>query len=345
MKFSLFQQVERYDDSISHRQLQQELVELTLQAERGGFETVWIGEHHGMEFTVSPNSFISLAYLAGQTSTIRLGTGTVIAPFYHPIRLAGEIAQIDVMSNGRLEVGIARGAYMFEYERLFPGLDAMGAGLRMREMVPAVQELLKGNYAHDGEFWQFPTTTAVPRPIQQPYPPMWIAARDPNTHAFAVATGCNIQVTPLALGDAEVANLMSKVNTACSENPGKPRPKVMLLMHTYVAETEEELQRGSRDMEEFFHYFAKWFRNDTPIVDGFVPPVTDEERAMNPQYAADVMRTNMVVGMPAQVVARLKEYEALGYDEFSIWLDSHMDYEQKRKSLQLFIDRVMPEFG
>ena len=81
MRFSVFQQVERYDDSVSHHQLQEELVLLTQQAERDGFCTVWVGEHHGMEFTVSPNAFVSLAYLAGRTSTIRLGTGTAIAPF------------------------------------------------------------------------------------------------------------------------------------------------------------------------------------------------------------------------------------------------------------------------
>ena len=61
MRFSLFQQVERYDNSISHHQLQEELVLLTQQAERGGFCTVWVSEHHAMEFTVSPNAFVSLA--------------------------------------------------------------------------------------------------------------------------------------------------------------------------------------------------------------------------------------------------------------------------------------------
>ncbi len=355
MKFSIFHQVERYDDSISHRQLQEELTELTLLAERGGFDKVWIGEHHAMEFTVSPNAFVSLAYLASITSTIRLGTGTVIAPFYNPIRLAGEIGQLDVMSNGRVEVGIARGAYNFEYDRQFPNEAsftgdtrktdlAWDAGLRMRELVPATQGVLEGNYAHDGTYWQFPSTTAVPRPIQQPYPPMWIAARDPNTHAFAVANNCNVQVTPLSMGDNEAANLMEKFNSACAEHPDKPRPEIMILMHAYCAETEEELQEGSRNIEEFFHYFMKWFKNDRPIKDGFIEPITDEERAANPQYAAEAMRKNMLVGTPDEIIVRLKAYEALGYDEFSIWVDSHMNYEQKRKSIQLFIDHVLPAF-
>jgi alkanesulfonate monooxygenase SsuD/methylene tetrahydromethanopterin reductase-like flavin-dependent oxidoreductase (luciferase family) len=180
MKFSLFVHMERYDASTSHRQLFDELTELVQMAERGGFETAWVGEHHAMEFTIAPNPFINLAYLAARTERIRLGTGTVIAPFWHPIRLAGEAGMVDVASNGRLDLGIARGAYSFEYERLLPGLDAFGAGARMRELVPALRQLFKGNYAHDGEFWKWPSTTPVPRPIQQPNPPLWLAARDPE---------------------------------------------------------------------------------------------------------------------------------------------------------------------
>jgi alkanesulfonate monooxygenase SsuD/methylene tetrahydromethanopterin reductase-like flavin-dependent oxidoreductase (luciferase family) len=83
----------------------------------------------------------------------------------------------------------------------------------------------------------------VPTATQKPIP-IWIAARDPHTHDFAVASGCNVQVTPLANGDDEVKNLMEKFNTACAAHPEVPRPKLMLLMHTYVAKTEAELMKG-----------------------------------------------------------------------------------------------------
>ena len=358
MKFSIFHQIEAYDDSISYVQLQEELKDLTVQAEQGGIDKVWIGEHHGMGFAASPNAFTSLAYVAAFTKKIRLGTGTSIAPFYHPIRLAGEIGQLDAMSNGRVEVGIARGAYNFEYERQYPGYAnfegetknadvAWDAGQRMREMVPAVQKLIAGDYAHEGTIWSWPSTTATPRPVQQPYPPMWIAARDPNTHSFAVANDCNVQVTPLALGDDEAEVLMEKFKSACAENPDKKRPEIMILMHLYVAETEEELQEGAKNISEFYHFFMKWFKNfagTDKVSKGYMEPITDAEREANPQYAPDVMRKNMVIGTPEQVIERLKKFQALGYDEFSIWVDSHMSFEQKSKSLKLFIDKVLPAF-
>ncbi|MFX6709537.1 LLM class flavin-dependent oxidoreductase, partial [Acinetobacter baumannii] len=79
-----------------------------------------------------------------KTKNVRLGTGTVVAPFWHPIKLAGEAAMTDIITNGRLDIGIARGAYSFEYERMGPGMDAWSAGQRLREMIPAIKNLWKG---------------------------------------------------------------------------------------------------------------------------------------------------------------------------------------------------------
>ena len=90
MRFSLFIHMERWDDAISEQQHWADLVELVQLAEAGGFGTVWIGEHHSMEYTASPSPMPQLAYLAARTSRIRLGAGTIIAPFWNPLRAAGE---------------------------------------------------------------------------------------------------------------------------------------------------------------------------------------------------------------------------------------------------------------
>ena len=156
-----------------------------------------------MDFTIAPNPFINLADLARRTTNVRLGTSTVIAPFWHPIKLAGEAAMTDIITGGRLDIGIARGAYNFEYQRLSPGLDAATAGQRMRELVPAIKGLWAGDYAHEGETWSFPRPhlrrsrcNSRTRRSGSPH-----ATR---SHDFAVANGCNVQVTPLAAGDEEV---------------------------------------------------------------------------------------------------------------------------------------------
>jgi alkanesulfonate monooxygenase SsuD/methylene tetrahydromethanopterin reductase-like flavin-dependent oxidoreductase (luciferase family) len=344
MKFSLFAHMERVDATIAHRQLFDELTALVQMAEAGGFETAWIGEHHGMEFTIAPNPFINIAYLATKTERIRLGTGTVVAPFWHPVKLAGEAAMTDIVCQGRLDVGIARGAYAFEYARLADGIDAMNAGARLREMVPAVKKLWEGDYTHEGEYWSFPSTTCTPHPLQKPHPPLWIAARDPNSHAFAVSNGCNVQVTPLWSGDAEVESLMGRFNDACAAHADIPRPRIMLLMHTHVAGDAADVEQASRDLSRYYGLFATWFRNEKPVRQGFIEPPSDEELAAMSMYEPQQLRQSLVIGRSGTVIERLKRYESLGYDQYAFWIDNGMSFERKRRSLRLFIDEVMPAF-
>ena len=344
MKFSLFVHMERLKPGQSSTELLDELEALVLLAEEGGMEAAWIGEHHGMEFTIAPNPFIQIAYLASKTSTIRLGTSSVIAPFWHPIKLAGEAAMTDVVTGGRLELGIARGAYSFEYERLHPGLTPTEAGLRMRELVPAVQKLFAGDYEHSGKYWQFPRSSAVPQPIQQDGPPIWVAARDPNSHEFAVRSGCNVQVTPLASGDGEVESLMQRFDAACDANPQMPRPQIMLLQHTYVAADEADATRGAEELSRFYCFFGAWFQNKKPVSRGMMEELTPDEVAAMPQYAPETLRKTLVIGTADEVVDRLKCYEKMGYNQFSLWIDSGMSFARKKASLTRFIEHVMPNF-
>ncbi|MCI2397924.1 LLM class flavin-dependent oxidoreductase [Aliiroseovarius subalbicans] len=345
MKFSLFAHMERISSDEDQKQLYDEFIELCKIADKGGMHAVWTGEHHGMNFTIAPNPMLNLVDIARHTKNVRLGTGTVVAPFWHPIRLAGEAAMTDIITDGRLELGIARGAYSFEYERLMPGMDAWEAGQRMRELVPAVKALWKGDFAHDGEFHQFPKTTSAPQPVQPDGPPIWIAARDPNSHEFAVQQGCNVQVTPLWNGEPEIADLIDKFNNACAKYPDQPRPKIMLLLHTYVGDSDEDSKRAAVELNRFYCYFGAWFMNKRDINQGLIAPLTDEEIAAHPFYSPEAMERDLVIGTPEKVIERLKVYEAQGYDEYSFWIDSSMPFERKKASLERFISDVMPAFA
>jgi flavin-dependent trigonelline monooxygenase, oxygenase component len=346
VRFSLFIHMERWDDSVSHRQLFEDLTELTLMAEAGGFGTVWIGEHHSMEYTISPSPMPQLAYLAARTSTIRLGAGTIIAPFWNPIRVAGECALLDVISNGRAEIGLARGAYQFEFDRMADGIPASSGGSHLRELVPAVRELWRGDYAHDGEIWKFPTSTSVPKPIQQPMPPMWIAARDPASHDFAVKNGCNVMVTPLMKGDEEVADLTNKFETALANNPDVPRPELMVLRHTHVhpADEPDGWVPAARAISRFYRTFDAWFGNKTTPVDGFLDPSPESKFAGRPEFELDSLHKTAMIGTPDEVIERIGHYRDLGVDEYSFWCDNSLSHEEKKKSLALFIEHVVPAF-
>ncbi|MET4593251.1 MULTISPECIES: LLM class flavin-dependent oxidoreductase [unclassified Sphingomonas] len=345
MKFSLFLHMERYDEAISHRQLYEDLLALCDLAEEGGLHKVWIGEHHSMEYTISPNPIPLLAAVAERTKNIRLGAGTFIAPFWHPIRMAGEAAMLDVISNGRAEIGLARGAYQFEFDRMLNGVSANDGGKYLREMVPVVRKLWEGDYAHDGEIWQFPVSTSVPKPVQTPTPPIWIAARDPDSHKFAVANGCSVMATPLFKNDDEVKDLARKFDEACAASPDVPRPQLMILQHAHVQSSDADGQRAAEAISLFFRNYGAWASNKKPPVNGFHHDIAPLDAERLPDFVPEQLRQNIMIGTPEEVIARLKTYEALGVDEYSIWLDNTMSFEEKRDSIRRFIDQVAPAFA
>ncbi len=343
MEFSLFAHMERTSPHQAHEALYEEFISLCQMSDQGEMRAIWTGEHHGMDFTIAPNPFLSIVDLSHHTTNVKLGTGAVIAPFWHPIKLAGEAAATDLMTGGRLEIGIARGAYAYEYERLMPGMDAWEAGQRMRESAPLLRSIWEGDCAHEGEFYKFPSTTAAPKPVQVGGPPIWIAARDPNSHQFAVDHGFNVQVTPLWQGIEEIETLMGRFNDACAAHAG-PRPKIMLLHHTYVGTSDADVEQATQELSRFYCYFGAWFQNKRPVSKGLIKPLTDEEVTANEMMAPANMRRDLTVGTPTEVIDRIKRYEDLGYDEYSFWIDSGMSAERKRASLGRFIDDVMPAF-
>ncbi len=344
MEFSLFAHMERLTPQQPHEILYEEFVSLCKLADEGGMRAIWTGEHHGMEFTIAPNPFLTLVDLAHHTKNARLGTGTVIAPFWHPIKLAGEAAAADLMTGGRIELGIARGAYSYEYERLMPGLDPWEAGQRMRETAPLLRPLWQGDCAHDGGYYAFPPTTSAPKPLQENGPPIWIAARDPNSHEFGVHQGFNIQVTPLWQGMEEIETLMGRFNDACASHDG-PRPKIMLLHHSYVASDSEDAVLAARELSRFYCYFGAWFQNERAVSQGLIENLSEDEIAANKMMAPENMARDLTIGTAQDVIDRIKRYEDLGYDEYSFWIDSGMSFERKQASLRRFIDDVMPAFG
>ena len=203
MKFQLAINLERMDDSADMDVVAAHTLEMVQMAEAGGFTIVWAAEHHALEMTIAPNPFQILTWWAGHTDRIRLGTAVAVAAYWHPVNLASEAAFLDLVSGGRLEFGIGSGAYQREFDRMAPGLKQTDAWRYMQEMVPVLKALWAGDYEHDGEFWSFPTSTSVPKPVQKPHPPFWVAARSPITYDYAVKNGCNVLSWPFARAFAE----------------------------------------------------------------------------------------------------------------------------------------------
>ena len=138
MKFQLAVNLERLDESLAMEDVARHTLEMVQMAEDGGFNIVWAAEHHALEMTIAPNPFQILTWWASETSKVRLGTAVVNAAYWHPIRLAGEAAFLDLVSGGRLEFGLGSGAYQREFDRMHPGLLQTDGFKYMQEMLPAV---------------------------------------------------------------------------------------------------------------------------------------------------------------------------------------------------------------
>ncbi len=345
MKFQLAINLERLDDSLDMRDVARHTLEMVQMADEAGFNIAWAAEHHALEMTIAPNPFQILTWWAAHTERIRLGTAVAVAAYWHPIRLAGEAAMTDLISGGRLEFGIGSGAYQREFDRMHPGLKQSDAWRQMHEMLPALKALWAGDYAHDGEFWTFPTATSVPKPLQAPHPPIWVAARAPITFDYAVANDCNIMSWPLTRPFAEAEEYRSRLDAALAGHPGHRKPVWALMRHTAVYDDNKGRETAIRALQGVLGQFENLFRNLGDVENGCPRRIPLEELAEREQYDADMLEENLVFGTPEAVVAKLERYRDLGVDEFIYYASMGLDRGAQKRSLELFCDRVMPAFS
>ena len=344
MKFSIAVNLERSSPQQDSRQVLREMLELVRLAEAGGFEIAWAAEHHTIELMAGPNPFTILMHWAAHTSRIRLGTAVVVAPYWHPIRVAGEAALVDLYSDGRLELGLGRGAFQYEFDRMAGGMDQREGGRHLREMLPVLRGLWRGDFEHHGEIWRFPHATSVPKPLQQPHPPIWVAARDPETFAWAMASGANIMATPLSRPHAEVAILGQRFADTQAKLAVQ-RPRFMMLRRSCVYRHEDDWEIPVQVSAEHNRRFENLFRNVGAVDNGFPELAAWEQIANKDDYKPETIRDSLMFGTPQQVVARLSDYQAAGVDNFCYGASFGLPHGVAMRSLELFITEVMPHFA
>jgi len=345
MKFQLAINLERMDAEIGMEEVARHTLEMVQMADAGGFNIVWSAEHHALEMTIAPDPFQLLAWWGAHTNRIRLGTAVVAAPYWHPIKLAGEAAMADLISGGRLEFGIGSGAYQREFDRMFPGLKQSDSWQYMQEMLPAVLKLWEGDYAHEGKFWNFPTSTSVPKPLQKPHPPIWVAARAPITYDFSVKNGCHIMSWPLTRDMSEAELYKSRLDEAMANNPGKAKPIFAMMRHTAVYDRKEEWEVPVQAVQRVLGQFENLFKNLGDVKDGFPKQIPLNELANRTEYDPQMLSKNLMFGTPDEVIAKLKPYQALGVDEFIYYASMGLGLKEQKRSLELFIKEVMPAFA
>lgn len=179
MDFGIFNIMQQRNPAKSAKQVFDEAIEQTVLAEKLGYARSWYAEHHFSNYSLCPSPLMMCAHMAGRTSRIRLGTAVVVAPLYTPARLLAEIGMVDVLSNGRLDLGIGMGYQRYEFERFGVNLD------HAREMTSEILEIVETGLGkpvfeyHGKHFTQLRSSVSC-KPVQKPTPPIWYAGGDTN---------------------------------------------------------------------------------------------------------------------------------------------------------------------
>ncbi|HKU38852.1 MAG TPA: LLM class flavin-dependent oxidoreductase [Polyangiales bacterium] len=225
----------------SPRQRYREAIEQAVAAERLGFESVWPVEQH-FDQSVSALSCptLLLAAIAERTSRLRLGTGIVQLPLSHPLRVAEELATLDVLSGGRVEFGVGRGSNPLQYAGF--GAPMAGSRERLAEGLQLIQRAwTQDHFWFAGKHYDAKDVSLSPRPVQWPHPPIRVAANTPDTARWAGESGYAAMFATNINPFPKLRNLLAIYHAARSQS-GAParRDDVTLLMPVYVAETDAQ---------------------------------------------------------------------------------------------------------
>ncbi len=366
MKFGLFYEAQTprpldsddWEPGQEARRFHETLQQIQL-ADRVGFDYVWVAEHHFTgEYCHTSASDLLLAALATTTTHIRLGTGIVqmIPRHNHPARVAERIATLDILSNGRAEFGTGEGSPaewgMFVANADTEDKKAMWAEstrecLRMMSCTPYP--------GYRGSYLDVPRVNVVPKPAQQPYPPVWVAASAPPTATLAGHLGIGALIISFIGPEdttARVDAYWEQLQHNLEPLGQTVTPAVGCFVMALLARTDEEARARERDGNAYFNYAIRESgavarnpdrhlrREFQRLQDAGTPPVTPGDRPFNFANAPSTL-----LGSPDTVRSRVRAYEGTNVDIFSLAVQvGDRRHEDIMESLELFGTRVIPEF-
>ena len=309
--------------------------------DEAGFAMVWFPEHHFIRSFTSPAPLLGAVNAAHIVKRARVGTSVILAPLHHPLVLAGQIGYADHLTEGRLEIGFARGASDYEVKRF--EFSRIEAAERTRECVEAVIGLLTTeNFAFEGKFWRFPPTTSIPRPFQKPHPRLWLASRSPETVRFTIEKSMGMMLTVQQEDIPRLRAQIALVDAIVDDLEDYPRPPLSVSRMVYVTHDRRDALESMELVARFRATSFQHRHDHADIRGGYLAPGPMPEGS---EISAEELARRLVVGDPETVVEKLKVIESLDVDQFVVYMDWGQPQERVRRSLELFARDVMPHFA
>jgi alkanesulfonate monooxygenase SsuD/methylene tetrahydromethanopterin reductase-like flavin-dependent oxidoreductase (luciferase family) len=372
MRYSIFHalgdpgRLDRYHDAMA------EARELATAAEQAGFWSVWYTEHHfgheGQELT--PNPVLMGVDIAAHTTRIRIGQAAAIATFWHPLRLAEDLAMLDQLSGGRAEVGLGRGLYGREALNLNQLADPRDQEQNRALFDETVEILLKAwgedFFEHHGRFYEFPAPgvqwdhplspatpdftrdgeitkmSVIPKPLQRPHPPLWQVIDSPRSIQTAAAQGIQgiFWLPPVSA----LKPRFELYRDTASEASGREYALgegIALVRDVYVADTMEQARAEFEDaVMNSYRWITHWRGLGNLMEEG-------EQVGDHHQLSYDFLHPrNQLVGTPDFVAEKIAEMrDELNLEHLMLWTTHPgLEHAKAMRSLELFSEKVMPQF-
>ena len=325
----------------SSQEIYSRAIDLAQAAESLNFRNIWLAEHHFSTYGYLARPAQLATYIAAKTTTMRVGTAVIVVPLHHPLVIAEEIATLDLLAGGRVDIGLGRGYQHYEFERL--GLELDTARARWEESVDIILKAFSGEpFSYDGKLFKIPETSIFPQPLQKPHPPIWVTAQSPESVEATVRRGFNLLTGGFGVPIERMADFRKQFDRLVAEVKPPRVPQVGVQRAVYVTDTVADARAAAEE--------ARWnmrvtlsLRNHYEKVDRgraiAVPAPTEPD-------VDDLLDRFLVIGTPDTVIRQIKRVETLvGISHFncSFWFGD-LEHPRILKSMELVAKEVMPAF-
>jgi natural product biosynthesis luciferase-like monooxygenase protein len=338
VKFSLFYLPAALAGSPAAAEAYRLIIDEACEADSLGFDIAWLAEHHFSTYGgYIPSIPVLGAAIASRTQRIRIGAAAAILPLRDAVESAESFAMLDVVSSGRLEMGVGRGFLPHEFAARNLTLEERGG--RFREGVDVLLGAWKDEpLTYHGNYYNLDEVNVFPKPVQRPHPPMWIAASiSQETFELAGRRGFNLLINPYTRNPEEIARGLGWYRSArAAAGHERATARITVNQHLFVAENEEDARNIPRKpLLEYLHSVNLAFAVGT------VGPVP----ILAPEAYESMYPDKVLFGTPDRVIDRIRAWQRQGITDICFMTQfGSLERELARASLRLFADKVMPCF-
>ncbi len=338
MKFSVQLSAYYPDKAYGASQVYQDMLEQAVLVDQLGFDAVSITEHHLINILMMPAPLLFAVKLAAHTDRINIMTSIVVLPLHDMRTYAGEVIVADTFCEGRLMLGVGRGAFAFEMERLGVPMDSTQACFN--ESLDVLQTLLsEEEVSWDGQFYKFEPLTIMPRPVNQGGPQMMMAVMNPEGIYHCAKRGFHIQTTPLAGNHQLLIDQVQAFNRAKTEmNERAEELSLSLARVAFVATNEKDRKQKNQLAHEYYSRFDNVFSGPGEVDAGLIKPLPR-------QQSVDELADSLLVCTAGQMIDKLAPYAELGIDRVILNMNFGAHQQETLECIQCFAEEVMPHFN